>query len=273
MNDICDRKEAKESLNRALFQTVFEKDIKKARELIKNGADVNWKNCDFQKFSNCAIHIAAWNGDEGMCNLLCDNGADLEIENQFFNTPLMFASYYGEEKVVKVLLEKGAQVSSISSGTGLTALHKACMQGYPSIAKLLLEHGAIIEALDIKGKTPYDLIGCSGDENRTPTATECDQLKELFTSNSYSCAIGKRFISDAHPEHELSVRLQMSPSPVQCRKCAKSLLPKHPFYCCRSCPKVALCSGCALYKEIEEPEDNAQNLLWRIVQSCTCWDL
>jgi hypothetical protein len=56
-------------------------------------------------------------------------------------TPLHFAARYGDERVVALLLEKGADVRG-DTGDGWTALHLAAERGQLPIVKLLVEHGA-----------------------------------------------------------------------------------------------------------------------------------
>ncbi len=53
----------------------------------------------------------------------------------------------GVKKVVEFLLYKGAMVNA-SNNDGATALHMACYRGYLETARLLLNHGAALEAKD-----------------------------------------------------------------------------------------------------------------------------
>jgi ankyrin repeat protein len=52
------------------------------------------------------------------------------------------AAVAGQEAVVKLLLEKGADLESKDSKWGLTSLFWAILRGYEAVAKLLLENGA-----------------------------------------------------------------------------------------------------------------------------------
>ena len=60
-------------------------------------------------------------------------------------TPLYHAAERGRERVVTYLLEKRADVN-IADGLGWTALHLAAREGHLSVVKLLVKHGAKLDA-------------------------------------------------------------------------------------------------------------------------------
>jgi ankyrin repeat protein len=51
---------------------------------------------------------AAQKGHEAVVKLLLEKGADVESKNGVSQTPLILAALYGREAVVKLLLKKGA---------------------------------------------------------------------------------------------------------------------------------------------------------------------
>jgi ankyrin repeat protein len=56
--------------------------------------------------------LAAKNGHKAVVKLLVEKGADLESKDKDFRwTPLLWAAARGHEAVVKLLLEKGAKKS------------------------------------------------------------------------------------------------------------------------------------------------------------------
>ena len=59
------------------------------------------------------------------------------------DTPLIVAVYYGYEPVVEKLLKAGVEVN-FRDGYGKTALYWASWANYRSIAKVLIENGAIL---------------------------------------------------------------------------------------------------------------------------------
>ncbi len=69
----------------------------------------------------------------------------LEIKDRHGYTPLLKAAKDGNEDVVKLLLNRGAQIEA-SAKDGMTALHWASYNGHDVTVKLLLDRGAQIEA-------------------------------------------------------------------------------------------------------------------------------
>lgn len=58
--------------------------------------------------------------------------------------------------MVRLLLDHGARVNA-SSDAGVTPLHEAALAGDAVLVRLLLEHGAIREMRDRRGRTPADV--------------------------------------------------------------------------------------------------------------------
>jgi len=79
-------------------------------------------------------------------------------ENQDGLTPLGYASHYGQAGVVRLLLEHGADVNALSHSKisfipSNTALHAALAgERSPEVIRLLLEHGAATSILDSDGQ-------------------------------------------------------------------------------------------------------------------------
>lgn len=68
-------------------------------------------------------------------------------------TPLMEAANGGFIDIVKLLLQHGANVNAQSS-SGNTALHFACCSGYDGVVQLLVQHNAELEHQNENGHTP-----------------------------------------------------------------------------------------------------------------------
>jgi hypothetical protein len=75
---------------------------------------------------------------------LIAGGIDLRYKPRLgiFRTPLQRAAEIGSFEIVNHLIEKGAEVDTVPTPGGGTALQLAAMKGYVGIATLLLEHGA-----------------------------------------------------------------------------------------------------------------------------------
>ena len=106
-----------------------------------------------------SIFEFAKNGDfDGVKNLI-ENGTDVNIQDEYGQTPLHLASESSYLDVVKFLIENGADVN-ITNNNG-TPLHNACENGHLDIVKFLIENGADINIKDKEGKKPLDYIECN----------------------------------------------------------------------------------------------------------------
>jgi hypothetical protein len=108
-------------------------------------------------FKNTPLHIAAANGDQDIVELLIDAGADLNAVSsagfQDHVVPLYEAAFNGHKDIVELLLDKGADIN----GQG-TALHAAVNQNHKDIVELLIQRGADVNSLQTySGLTPLDL--------------------------------------------------------------------------------------------------------------------
>ncbi|MBE3041637.1 ankyrin repeat domain-containing protein, partial [Candidatus Bathyarchaeota archaeon] len=74
-------------------------------------------------------------------------------DNDYRRTPLLWAAENGHEAIVKLLLEKSADVE-LKDYYGQTPLLGAAGNGHEAIVKLLLQKGADIEGKDNNGRSP-----------------------------------------------------------------------------------------------------------------------
>lgn len=95
------------------------------------------------------LHSACFAGQAAVANLLLDRGADVNLRDDFQNTPLGRACYVAgqDPALVERLIEQGADVNS-QGYNGLTPLHYAALRGDVAIARLLLDRGADPDAFD-----------------------------------------------------------------------------------------------------------------------------
>jgi len=107
---------------------------------------------------------AAENGHEAVVRLLIEKGADLESrDSKYGQTSLSLAAENGHEAVVKLLLEKGADLESKGSKYGQTPLSLAVENGHNAVVRLLLEKGADPESKHVRfGQTPLSLAAERG---------------------------------------------------------------------------------------------------------------
>lgn len=116
---------------------------------------------------------AAQSGDLTLMRLLLEHGADPAIATEDGVTPLMVASGIGwvegvtyewspEQTLaaVELLLELGADVNAQDTGEGRTALMGAAHKGRTDVIRVLVEHGATLDARDVGSRDSiYALAG------------------------------------------------------------------------------------------------------------------
>jgi ankyrin repeat protein len=99
---------------------------------------------------------AACQGHPDVVRLLIERGAEVDSRDERRWTPLHFASRYGQLEVSRVLVDHGADVNARQRYHCIPMPFSAEF-GHLRIVKLLLERGADIDAPDGSGQTPYNV--------------------------------------------------------------------------------------------------------------------
>jgi hypothetical protein len=93
-----------------------------------------------------ALHLAAFNGHEHEVQyILGVDKSDVNTPDDTTTYPVMWASLNGNDRIVELLLERGADVNAQGGRHG-NALQAACSRGHEKIAQMLLEQGANVNA-------------------------------------------------------------------------------------------------------------------------------
>ena len=136
------------------------KDSKEAaRALLKNKANPNVQS----KLNGwAALHFAAQEDNQDLCELLCDFKADLNVRTHENNSPLLIAALKRLKSMTSTLLRRKANVNAHDSH-GWTALHCAAQKNADDVISLLCANSADVEARTDKGNTPLAIaaIHCS----------------------------------------------------------------------------------------------------------------
>jgi ankyrin repeat protein len=111
--------------------------------LITQEADLNIQDNE----KKTALHKAIANGDVSSVGILLSSPrrVDLRLEDSQNYTPLRLAAYYGQMKIVEMLLEGGAEINA-KDKNGWTALRWAAQhRGHKGIVELLVRNKASLE--------------------------------------------------------------------------------------------------------------------------------
>ena len=128
----------------------FGGDLPKVKQALAKGADVNFK-FGFVGFTPL-MSASQW-GHQEIMRLLIAKGADVNAKSNYGGlTALINASGAGRREVVQLLLANGANINA-KDDDGTTALMYASMHGHLEVLQLLLANGAEVNAKDKNGKT------------------------------------------------------------------------------------------------------------------------
>jgi ankyrin repeat protein len=126
----------------ALHWAVRQDDLPLTDQLIRAGADVKAAN----RYGVTALYLASVNGSAAMIERLLKAGADANGAAPEGETALMTAARTGNVEAARVLLAHGARVDARESWRGQTALMWAAAQDHPAMVRELLSNGADVNA-------------------------------------------------------------------------------------------------------------------------------
>jgi len=127
--------------------------------LLEAGANINAKNDRGQTALHVPLDITnssykKYKLSKDTLELLIAKGADINLKDKNGRTPLHLAAESADGDIVKLLLDKGAEVNAKDDESGFTALHYAARLGKKNVAELLIARSADINAKDKQGHTP-----------------------------------------------------------------------------------------------------------------------
>uniref|UniRef100_A0A5K3ETX1 ANK_REP_REGION domain-containing protein n=2 Tax=Mesocestoides corti TaxID=53468 RepID=A0A5K3ETX1_MESCO len=129
------------------------------RVLLEHGSDIN---AQIETNRNTALTLACFQGQHEVVKLLVERKANIEHRAKTGLTPLMEAASGNHVKVGYILLEHGADVNALPVLSSRdTALTIAADKGKTEFVNLLLNHGAVVEARNKKGATSL-WLACNG---------------------------------------------------------------------------------------------------------------
>eukprot|EP01046_Picozoa_sp_COSAG06_P028242 COSAG06_NODE_2533_length_6711_cov_6.195705_6_plen_127_part_00 len=119
-----------------MFDAAYANDLALVNELLKQGAELEWRNPDDWGRTALGAACTYMYGSYEAAEALCAHGAELDARDNSQYTPLMRAAWTGKTKICEMLLALGAD-PSLKNKDGKTALNYARQRNKPECAALL----------------------------------------------------------------------------------------------------------------------------------------
>jgi len=124
---------------------------------INSGIDVNYVG----ENGWTPLMIASFNGNENIAKLLIKKGADIHAQDNAGYSPLHWAAFNGFQEVTAILLRKGVN-PNIANRYGWTPLMQAAARGHSEVVRILLGKNALVNQSDEEGWTPLHKATANG---------------------------------------------------------------------------------------------------------------
>lgn len=155
-----------------LFVAIEEHSLLKANICIRSAAYMNLRKQIFigEKYGMKPISFAVKGNSFKILRFLVNNGADVNAaSSESLRVALHVAAEYGREDAGQLLLSRYAQIN-LQDITGKVPLHLASFHCQVAMVELLIKHDADIYIRDAGGRIPLDVVG--------------DDPKSICTSNT-----------------------------------------------------------------------------------------
>ncbi|XP_077600144.1 histone-lysine N-methyltransferase EHMT2 [Stigmatopora nigra] len=141
-----------------LLEAIINNHIEVARYLIQNGACVY----HIEEDGYTGLHHAAKLGNLEIVNILLETGqVDVNSQDNGGWTPIIWAAEHKHVEVIKVLLNRGADVT-INDKELNVCLHWAAYAGNVDIAEMVLNAGCSLASVNMHGDTPLHIAAREG---------------------------------------------------------------------------------------------------------------
>ncbi|MBN1786886.1 MAG: ankyrin repeat domain-containing protein [Sedimentisphaerales bacterium] len=134
---------------------IWSENIPAITSILQKNSDLVNKIC---RHGRAPLHSAAFAGNADIIKLLLEKGADINGRDDNNLTPLYYAR---DPNTIEFLIKNGAVVNTCD-GTGYTPLHHAAGKGEKALVDVLLKNGADATIENNAGARPADLAATSG---------------------------------------------------------------------------------------------------------------
>ncbi|MCP4725472.1 MAG: hypothetical protein GY863_10570 [bacterium] len=152
-----------------------------ARFLIEAGSNINVVD----NYNESPLVLSAWRGNNKLVNLFLENGAEIPVKGENSRKSLIYSADKNLERLFSALNEKGVDLK-VENNTGGTLLHSAAAGGSLEIIKMLLGKGFDINEPDRYGWTPLHYASDNKQKKAIEllVAEEIDLNKRTFSGKT-----------------------------------------------------------------------------------------
>lgn len=141
------------SLTKRFLESCRSGDVKEVTSLLQRGVEIHSATPD----NTSALSLSIIHEYPELTELLLKHGANVNLSNNFGQTPLHFACLTGAQSIVQSLINKGANVNALNRYKE-TPLHTCGTHGYKDIFHLLLKSGADIKIKNRQDQTALHIV-------------------------------------------------------------------------------------------------------------------
>ncbi|XP_019859250.1 PREDICTED: ankyrin repeat domain-containing protein 50-like, partial [Amphimedon queenslandica] len=201
-------------LDSQLWFACLDGDVEKAKQLIKDGADIEWKgqwpcsglrshitDIDLEGMasiggtsytlcrigSHSPLSIAAYNSKTEVVRLLLSSGANVDAVDEHNRSALFWSAFHGSMTMTKVLLDYEADMNLLTKKSRSTVLMGATSTGRLDIVKLLVSRGASWKVANEDGLTALDIAKKDNHEHLIQYLSSLDdsesQMRKALTTD------------------------------------------------------------------------------------------
>jgi len=142
-------------LNEILFMAIKQNNIKIANLLLSQNFKIDVNTMDSHE--KTSLFWASYHGQQKTAKTLLDLGANANAQDlKSLTAPLFLACYNGQPEFVKLLITYSADLD-LRNSKNQTGLYWACKYGQHDIVKILIQNNASVDVQDIKHQTPLKI--------------------------------------------------------------------------------------------------------------------
>ena len=136
----------------SIHEAVKEGNVEAVKQHLDAGTYINSRNSGNEW---TPLHVASFEGNEKIVELLVAEGADVDARDRLSDRPIHYAITYKYKDIVEFLISKSADVNA-KNAAKYTPLHLAIRDDNKKVAELLIANGADVNAIDVIDSTPLD---------------------------------------------------------------------------------------------------------------------